>query len=222
MNQPQQQQNEEQQQQRRKPNILITGTPGVGKTATATLLAERFNFQHFDIGSIIERNKYHLEYDETLETFILDEDKLLDHLESEFEEFHKETEEEDESDDDVDGMVQEVDMLGTTKNNDGKYNGIVVDYHSCNLFPERWFDLVLVLRADTHVLYDRLVKRGYSEIKRNQNMECEIMRVLIEEAKESYDKEIVHELQSNTIKDIETTTERVEVWYKQWMKDNNS
>ena len=37
--------------------------------------------------------------------------------------------------------------------------GKVVDFHSCDLFPERWFQLVVVLRADTNVLYGRLEKR---------------------------------------------------------------
>ena len=36
--------------------------------------------------------------------------------------------------------------------------GNVVDFHSCDFFPERWFDLVLVLRTDNTVLFDRLVK----------------------------------------------------------------
>ena len=31
--------------QRRRPNILITGTPGVGKTSTASLLAVSFDFE---------------------------------------------------------------------------------------------------------------------------------------------------------------------------------
>ena len=37
--------------------------------------------------------------------------------------------------------------------------GNIVDFHSCDLFPERWFDLVLVLRTDNTILYDRLEKR---------------------------------------------------------------
>jgi len=35
----------------------------------------------------------------------------------------------------------------------------VVDYHSCELFPERWFQLVVVLRTDNSVLYPRLEER---------------------------------------------------------------
>lgn len=37
--------------------------------------------------------------------------------------------------------------------------GKVVDYHSCELFPERWFDAVFVLRTDTKYLFDRLKER---------------------------------------------------------------
>jgi adenylate kinase len=37
--------------------------------------------------------------------------------------------------------------------------GWVVDYHSCDFFPERWFDLVLVMRVDNTTLYDRLSAR---------------------------------------------------------------
>lgn len=40
-----------------------------------------------------------------------------------------------------------------------KEGGKVVDFHTCEIFPERWFDLVLVLRTDTANLYDRMTKR---------------------------------------------------------------
>jgi broad-specificity NMP kinase len=37
--------------------------------------------------------------------------------------------------------------------------GFVVDYHGCDFFPERFFRLVVVLHADTAVLWDRLAAR---------------------------------------------------------------
>ena len=37
--------------------------------------------------------------------------------------------------------------------------GVIVDYHGADFFPERWFDLVVVLRADNSVLYSRLESR---------------------------------------------------------------
>eukprot|EP00882_Tetradesmus_deserticola_P024467 GHRQ01026739.1.p1 GENE.GHRQ01026739.1~~GHRQ01026739.1.p1 ORF type:complete len:125 (+),score=39.16 GHRQ01026739.1:200-574(+) len=76
--------------------------------------------------------------------------------------------------------------------------GCLVDYHSCDFFPERWFDLVVVLQADTTVLYERLERRGYSQAKITENVECEIMMVLLQEAHDSYDNNIVVPLPSNT------------------------
>ena len=37
--------------------------------------------------------------------------------------------------------------------------GIVLEHHTVDFFPERWFDLVLVLRCDNTILYDRLASR---------------------------------------------------------------
>ena len=50
----------------------------------------------------------------------------------------------------------------------------------------RWFDLVVVLMTDNTVLYERLEKRGYEEKKISENVQCEIMQVIAEEARESY------------------------------------
>lgn len=126
-----------------------------------------------------------------MDTNILDEDKLLDAMELIFEKAAENGE------------------------------GIVADYHVCEIFPERWFDLILVLRTKTEVLFDRLGARGYSEKKRSENMEAEIMQVVLDEARDSYAEEIVHEVPSNTVDDMENNVERVDDWCKQWLKDNS-
>ena len=38
-------------------------------------------------------------------------------------------------------------------------SGSIVDHHDCELFPERWFDVVFVLRTDNTKLYERLEAR---------------------------------------------------------------
>lgn len=35
----------------------------------------------------------------------------------------------------------------------------MLEHHTVDFFPERWFDLVLVLRCDNTILFDRLVNR---------------------------------------------------------------
>jgi len=63
--------------------------------------------------------------------------------------------------------------------------------------------------------------RGYNKRKIDENMECEIMQVVLETAHESYAPEIVVELPSNTVDDMESNVDRVKQWLDAW-KINNS
>uniref|UniRef100_A0A8C9UDG5 Adenylate kinase 6 n=1 Tax=Serinus canaria TaxID=9135 RepID=A0A8C9UDG5_SERCA len=99
--------------------------------------------------------------------------------------------------------------------------GVIVDYHGCDFFPERWFHIVFVLRTDNSCLYDRLQSRGYTGKKLQDNIQCEIFQTLYEEAVLSYKKEIVHQLPSNTPEDLERNLDQIMQWIEQWMKDNN-
>ena len=100
--------------------------------------------------------------------------------------------------------------------------GCVVEYHACELFPERWFDLVLVLRAGTEILYDRLAARGYAEAKLQENLQCEIMQTILEEARESYAPEIVVELTNETPADLDAAGDRVAQWHAAWLANNGA
>lgn len=97
--------------------------------------------------------------------------------------------------------------------------GCIIDYHACDLFPARLIDLVVVLRCDSTTLYDRLAARGYSGKKLEENMDAEIMEVLLEEARDAYEEEIVVELRSDGSEDVEGNVERVEGWLKGWREE---
>lgn len=43
--------------------------------------------------------------------------------------------------------------------------GYIVDFHGSDFFPERYFDLIVIIRCDTKFLYDRLKSRNYPEAK---------------------------------------------------------
>ncbi|XP_053678718.1 adenylate kinase isoenzyme 6 homolog [Anopheles nili] len=63
------------------PNILVTGTPGTGKSELCRRLSEKLGFQWQNVSSIVSENKFVEEYDEEFECPVLDEDRLLDFLE---------------------------------------------------------------------------------------------------------------------------------------------
>ena len=194
---------------RKYPNIIVTGTPGVGKSTTAQQLIElaqsdtnepRLPLQYLSVNKIAKDQDLYETYDEELKTHVIDEDKLLDHITSVI----------------SDGSGQ---------------GGFVIDHHDCALFPERWVDLVVVLRCeDTSVFYERLTSdkkaedgqsRGYTGKKLDENIDAEIFGVIAEEARDAWPSEgAVVELQSVEVEQIEENAERILEWCRMWMKDH--
>ncbi|KAL6713093.1 factor activating pos9 [Lecanora helva] len=171
--------------QRNQPNIVITGTPGVGKTTHCELLASNTGLKHLSINHFVKENDCHDGWNAEHKSWIVDEDKLLDALED------------------------------SVPN-----GGYIIDWHACDLFPESWIDLVVVLRTDSTTLYDRLEARHYPAAKLQENLDSEIMEVLLEEARGAYDEAIVVELRSDEAEDVEGNVERMEKWIENW-KENN-
>uniref|UniRef100_A0A8C4R9X2 Adenylate kinase isoenzyme 6 n=1 Tax=Eptatretus burgeri TaxID=7764 RepID=A0A8C4R9X2_EPTBU len=163
------------------PNILITGTPGVGKSTLGVQLATRTGLQHVCVGDLADIEQLYEGYDDEHKCHILDEDRVLDELEEKM-----------------------------------SAGGVIVDYHGCDFFPERWFQAVYVLRADTSVLYNRLQHRGYELRKVQENVQCEIFGTIFEEAHSSYRFEIVKELPSNTLNDLDENVEVIVQWLVGW------
>jgi adenylate kinase len=188
------------------PNILITGTPGVGKSALCRALTETDpeSIQWINIGSFAKENDLLGDFDETYQCHELEEDKIIDELEITMQRMPKE-------------------MATVTSNTRKRVcKTVLIDHQVTDFFPERWFDIVFVLRTDNTTLYDRLGDngRGYSGKKLEDNIQCEIFQTILDEAKESYQEEIVHELQSNSDKDLKQNVDRILSWISQWSNDN--
>jgi adenylate kinase len=56
--------------------IVVTGTPGVGKTLVSRLLASKLDALHIDLGELVQRERLWSEVDKTRETLIADMPKL--------------------------------------------------------------------------------------------------------------------------------------------------
>lgn len=61
---------------RTRPNILVTGTPGTGKTITCSEVADKTGYKHVDVGQVAKVNRYYEGWDEQYQCPILDEDKV--------------------------------------------------------------------------------------------------------------------------------------------------
>lgn len=62
----------------------------------------------------------------------------------------------------------------------------------------------MVLRATSTRIYDKLKARQYAEQEPRENLDSEIMQILLEEARKSYDEEIIVDLESKVLDDIES------------------
>ena len=61
---------------RTQPNIIITGTPGVGKTSHCNVLATSTGLKHLSINHIVKHWGCHDGWDEEYKSWIVDEDKV--------------------------------------------------------------------------------------------------------------------------------------------------
>ena len=165
---------------RKLPNILITGTPGVGKTSFAVLLQEKLkelkglDFTNINIGKLVNDKKLYKKWNNEFNVPEFDDDMVNDELEPYL--------------------------------NEG---GVILDFNSSGFLPEDPIDLVVLLRCNNTELYDRLKARGYPDKKITENIDCEIMEVSSEEVRESYKQDRILELRSEKIEDMENNLDTV-------------
>jgi adenylate kinase len=142
--------------------ILVTGTPGTGKTTFSEALCSDLctehgaEWKHLEVSSLVKSEQWHEGRDDKFDSYILNEELLNKGLQS---------------------MLQ-IEEAGVP--NGACECHFVVDFHSPEVL-EMDFGVVVHLTCETHTLYDRLQQRGYSEAKLQENLACEIMGVVQEE-----------------------------------------
>lgn len=75
------------------------------------------------------------------------------------------------------------------------------------------------IQQGQHNLTFRGIRRNYPLKKIQENNEAEIMEVVLEEARSSYPAEIVVELKSEGMEDLEANVARIVEWIHAWRKD---
>ncbi|MBI2655800.1 adenylate kinase family protein [Candidatus Woesearchaeota archaeon] len=153
--------------------VIISGTPGTGKTTLSKRLALRLNYFYFDVNDFIAKNKLYESYDRKRKTRVVDVANL-----------NKE-------------LIKEINTLTKKPIND-KYNkkipikhkklkkisGIVIDSHLSHYLPRRYVDLCIITKCGINELNKRLKKKGYGKNKIQENLQAEIFDICLNEAKE--------------------------------------
>lgn len=159
--------------------ILITGTPGTGKTSLCKALERSLpTVLTLNVSDIVKGDKsLQHSYDDVLGAYIMRESRVRRTVRS----LMKESPE---------GVC-------------------LVECHAPSIFKGSMFDLVVVLTTETAPLYDRLTERNYDDRKREENITAEIMRVCWEEAMDVFGDDRVLVLPSNTDTDVTTNVQKI-------------
>lgn len=147
-------------------NILVVGTPGVGKSTFAKALktvletadigdstgVDVGRYKILEISKLIQRHKLHRKrLDDERNCTVFSSSRVRRYLEP----------------------------LLNDRNSNINY---IVDFHSVDPLEPEWFDLCVQLRSEqTAVLFDRLAARKYKQRKIEENIQCEIFNVVGED-----------------------------------------
>jgi adenylate kinase len=149
--------------------ILITGTPGVGKTTVSGTLAQKLNAHLIDINQLVNEKHIYTGVDEVRKYKIVDLDALFDEI--------------------------------TIIINKINSKFIIVEGHLSHLYEKS--DIVIVLRANPHVLEQRMKTKEWGEDKIRENIEAEAIDVC------SYEAYEIHGDKTNEIDTSNISHERV-------------
>ncbi|TFG02101.1 MAG: hypothetical protein EU539_13400 [Promethearchaeota archaeon] len=126
--------------------IIISGTPGTGKTSISNKIAKFINAKVLTLNEIAISEEFTLKYDDKRDTHVIDEDKLVPFLKNSIIEIQKEN-----------------------------FDYLIIESHFSDMVPEEHIDFAIVLRCNPDVLYKRLEARGYNRDKIMENIQSEIL-----------------------------------------------
>ncbi|MBU90171.1 hypothetical protein CMO94_01410 [Candidatus Woesearchaeota archaeon] len=172
--------------------IIVSGTPGTGKTTLSRKLAKKLSFHYIDVNKIVKKYNISEGYDRKRKTKIIDIKKLNRALIKEISNYKNP----------IQSSIKKISILNLNKKM--KYNqikliknkkivknikkGIIIDSHLSHYLPKKYVDLCIITKCDLKALKNRLKKKKYSGNKIRENLDAEIFDVCLNEAKENKHK----------------------------------
>jgi len=126
--------------------IIITGTPGTGKTSISKLISKKLNAKFISLNKLIISKNFIEEYDEERQTYVADFIKLKKYLKK---------------------------LIKDARQEDKKF--CIIEGHFADIVPKKYIDLAIILRCHPDPLKQRLKNRNYNKKKINENIQAEIL-----------------------------------------------
>ncbi|MBI2580891.1 adenylate kinase family protein [Candidatus Woesearchaeota archaeon] len=142
--------------------LLVTGTPGTGKTWLAKKLSLLLDYAYFNVGLFVKKAHLYSSYDRKRHTYVVDEAKLARRL----------------------IRVREA-LKSASRAPKTAKKGIIFDSHMSHYLPSKCSDLCIVTSCSLKTLQQRLRRKGYGQAKVRENLDAEIFDTCLAEAQEN-------------------------------------
>ncbi len=156
--------------------IVITGTPGTGKSTVAKILARENKWVHVDLTKYVIKKRLFTHFDEERESYVVDMGKLKRELESFLSKLR--------------GNVVIIEGHYAEESIPDRFTGLV--------------KAVFVFRTHPLTLWERLAKRGYKTGKIRENVEAELVGVCLHNALSIFKPELIYEVDTTALTPLET------------------
>ncbi len=141
--------------------IAVTGTPGAGKSTFSKELSKKMRYTLIDINDFLDK-------DDKLVVLEYDEERETKIVDEE-------------------KVVKKVeDYL----RNEG-FEDVIIDSHLSHYMSEKFIDVCIVMVCEISVLTERLLDRGYNDLKIQENRDAEIFEEIKTESLERHKNVIV-------------------------------
>ncbi len=127
-------------------NIIISGTPGCGKTSVAKEISNLIDVKIISLNELAVSDNFSFEYDTERKTFVVDFDIFLPYVLNRIEEIKQD-----------------------------KPTYLIIESHFSDIIPEKFIDYTFILRCDPDELFKRLEKKNYDIKKITENIQAEIL-----------------------------------------------
>lgn len=127
-------------------NIIISGTPGCGKTSVAKEISNLIKAKIISLNELAISDEFSFEYDKERKTYIVDFEIFLPYIINRIEDIKQES-----------------------------LPYLIIESHFSDIIPEKFIDYVFILRCDPDELFKRLEKKNYDKKKITENIQAEIL-----------------------------------------------
>jgi len=126
--------------------IIISGTPGCGKTSVANKLSKFIDTKTISLNELAVSSDFSFDYDSERKTYIVDFQIFLPYI---------------------------IKIIKKIKVNNPQF--LIIESHFSDIIPNKYIDYVFILRCDPDELTKRLKKKNYDLNKITENVQSEIL-----------------------------------------------